>query len=83
MLFVKDATTRNEALSRIFWLLAADEDSKNYLPKITTLQDKTLNSACHLKIVYDINKNRNTQHYYEVIKKGTQIRFFNIFLFTF
>lgn len=66
---MKDGITRNEALSRILWLLTAQENHKDFLPKINSLQDKTLNAVCQLKTVYDINKNRNTQHYYEVTKK--------------
>lgn len=67
MLFAKDAAIRSEGISRILWLLALQEDARDLIPKMSQLQDKNLQSICQLKIVYDVNKNRNTQHYYEVI----------------
>lgn len=63
---MEDAAIRNEAITRILWLLSAQENSKDLLPKINSLEDKTLISVCHSKIVYNVNKNRNIQHYYEV-----------------
>lgn len=66
ILFSKDAEDRNEAVSRICWLLSLQENSRDLLPKLNSVHDRILNSACQLRIVYDVNKNRSNQHYYEV-----------------
>lgn len=71
-MFAKDSTIRNEAISRIIWLLALQEEAKSFLPKLANLQDQNLNSICMLRIVYDVNKNRNTNHYYEVYTEKKQ-----------
>lgn len=83
LLFANDATIRNEAISRICWLLASQEGARDLLPKLSNLQDKALASVCQLRLVYDVNKNRNTQHYYEVRQIRIRSSTICIFVVTF
>ncbi|KAJ8927426.1 hypothetical protein NQ314_020096, partial [Rhamnusium bicolor] len=64
-LFANDAYLRDEAFSRIYWLMASQENSREMLPKFNTLYDKALANVCHLKRVVDVNKVRYTEHFYQ------------------
>ncbi|KAJ8948142.1 hypothetical protein NQ318_009229 [Aromia moschata] len=65
LLFSNDAYLRDEAFSRICWLLASQEKSREMLPKFNTLYDTALANVCRLKRVVDINKVRYTEHFYQ------------------
>lgn len=66
MLFNEDNAIRDETVSRLCWLLASQGDSRDLLPRINNLFDKSLSLCCQIKHVYDINKVQATQHYYQV-----------------
>ncbi|XP_074031734.1 rotatin homolog anastral spindle 3 isoform X2 [Leptinotarsa decemlineata] len=65
LLFTDDAYLREEAFSRVCWLLSSQENSREMLPKVNTLYDTSLAGVCRLKKVVDINKMRRTEHFYQ------------------
>lgn len=67
LLFSKESYFRDEGFSRICWLLTAQENSRELLPKFNMVYDTTLSNVCCLKLVMDINKSRFTDHFYQVI----------------
>ncbi|KAI4460708.1 rotatin [Holotrichia oblita] len=65
LLFSADGSIRDEAVSRICWLLASQGDNRDLLPRINNLLDKSLSMSCQIKHVYDLNKMQTNQHYYQ------------------
>ncbi|CAH0554508.1 unnamed protein product [Brassicogethes aeneus] len=65
LLFSKDDTSRDEAYSRICWLLATQDDAKATLPRLNGLYDKALSNVCRQPKIVDLNKSRMTQHFYQ------------------
>jgi hypothetical protein len=66
ILFGYESATREEAFSRLCWLLASQTDSREMLPRLNNLHDKALPNACQIQRLLDVNKNRTTQHFYQV-----------------
>ncbi|XP_018573187.1 rotatin [Anoplophora glabripennis] len=64
-LFAKETYLREEAFSRICWLLTSQKNSGDLLPKFNTVYDTALANVCYLKTVVDINKTRFTDHFYQ------------------
>lgn len=67
ILFCADAQARDEAVSRLCWVLASQDNAAKLLPRLNNLHDKMLASACQVLRPIDLNRNRNTQHFYQVI----------------
>lgn len=67
-LFLDDPCLREEAFSRICWLLSSQEKSRELLPGFNTLYDTSLAGICKIKKVLDVNKIRRTEHFYQVRK---------------
>lgn len=74
MLYSNDGAVREEAFSRLCWLLGTQKNSRDLLPRLSSLysNNKSLMNACQLKRVVDLNnKTRNShninQHFYQVI----------------
>ncbi|XP_031350383.1 rotatin isoform X3 [Photinus pyralis] len=65
LLFVGDSLAREEAVSRLCWLLTTQTNSRNLLPRMNSLRDKALSKACHVQRVADINRERPAQHFYQ------------------
>ncbi|XP_066247682.1 rotatin [Euwallacea similis] len=66
LLFADNSTLRDEAFSRLCWLLAKQENSRDVLPKFNTIFDKAMSNACCIKrAVVDINKMRKSEHFYQ------------------
>ncbi|XP_044270747.1 rotatin isoform X1 [Tribolium madens] len=65
LLFTDESQVREEAFSRLCWLLAAQTDSKEMLPRLNNLYDKALPNVCQIQRLFDVNKNRTTQHFYQ------------------
>ncbi|XP_066146267.1 rotatin isoform X2 [Euwallacea fornicatus] len=66
LLFADNSTLRDEAFSRLCWLLAKQENSRDILPKFNTIFDKAMSNACCIKrVVVDINKLRKSEHFYQ------------------
>ncbi|XP_060527472.1 rotatin [Cylas formicarius] len=65
LLFSKESFLREEAFSRICWLMARQENSRELLPKFNTVFDKALAGACRMRTIVDINKIRNSDHFYQ------------------
>lgn len=67
-LFLEDATVRDEAFSRLCWLLSSQENCREFLPKVNMLYDNTIASVCLPKTQIDVNKaGRGNSHFYQVI----------------
>lgn len=69
LLFIDDSLTREEAVSRLCWLMGLQKDSRDLLPRLNNLQDKTLGSVCQLTRITDVNKVRPSQHFYQVNRR--------------
>ncbi|KAL1501895.1 hypothetical protein ABEB36_007134 [Hypothenemus hampei] len=65
LLFNKDSLIRDEAFSRLCWLLAKQENCRDYLPKFNTIYDKALSNVCNIKSTVDVNKLRKSEHFYQ------------------
>ncbi|RZC42072.1 rotatin [Asbolus verrucosus] len=65
VLFGPDVLMREEAFSRLCWLLASQTDSRDMLPRLNNLYDKALPNVCQIQRIFDINKNRTAQHFYQ------------------
>ncbi|XP_030750028.1 rotatin [Sitophilus oryzae] len=65
LLYAKDAYLRNEAFSRLCWLIACQENSRELLPKFNTIYDKGFANVCQIKKILDINKIRKSEHFYQ------------------
>lgn len=66
-LFLDDAPIREEAFSRLCWLLSSQENCRDYLPKMNMLYDNTIACACFPKAQSDVNKGRKgNDHFYQV-----------------
>ncbi|KAK5645259.1 hypothetical protein RI129_006559 [Pyrocoelia pectoralis] len=65
LLFTSDNLTREEAVSRLCWLLTTQTNSRSLLPRLNSLKDKVLSKACHVQRIADINKERPAQHFYQ------------------
>ncbi|GJQ85225.1 hypothetical protein Trydic_g13065 [Trypoxylus dichotomus] len=65
LLFSEDSSVRDEAVSRLCWFLASQGDTRDLLPRINNLFDKSLGLCCQIRHVYDLNKVQATQHYYQ------------------
>ncbi|CAH1155943.1 unnamed protein product [Phaedon cochleariae] len=64
-LFSEEVYLREEAFSRISWLISSQEKSREMLPRFNTLYDSSLSTVCRLKKVVDVNKSRRTEHFYQ------------------
>lgn len=66
-LFLEDVALRDEAFSRLCWLLSSQPNSRYFLPKVNMMYDNSIASACLPKTLPDINKVRRGQdHFYQV-----------------
>ncbi|KAF5272203.1 hypothetical protein FQA39_LY01285 [Lamprigera yunnana] len=65
LLFVNDKITREEALSRLLWILTLQKDSRDLLPRLNSLQNKVLNNILHIQKPSDINRDRSSQQFYQ------------------
>lgn len=66
ILFAKDHQVRSEAASRLSWMLASQPNSKGLLPRFNNLQDRMVANSLLCSYAVDVNKCRNTDHYYQV-----------------
>ncbi|XP_056634769.1 rotatin-like isoform X1 [Diorhabda sublineata] len=64
-LFLDDPHWKEEAFSRICWLLSSQENARELLPGFNTLYDTSLTGICKVKKIVDINKFRRTDHFYQ------------------
>lgn len=66
-LFIEDVALRDEAFSRLCWLLSSQQNCREFLPKVNMLYDNSLASACLPKVPPDVNKvRRGNDHFYQV-----------------
>ncbi|KAK9883541.1 hypothetical protein WA026_001716 [Henosepilachna vigintioctopunctata] len=66
LLFSKEELVREEAFSRLCWMLALQNNSKKFLPHLNNINDKTLPNLCQmLKKTFDVNKLRNSERFYQ------------------
>lgn len=65
-LFNHDGNIREEAFSRLCWLLASQHDSREMLPRLNNLYDKALPNVCQCQRILDINRIRVVHHFYQV-----------------
>lgn len=65
LLFVDDKIAREEAVSRLLWLLSTQYSNKEYLPRLNNINDKSLSYVCQIKRLYDFNKTRSTNNLYQ------------------
>lgn len=66
-LFLEDVALRDEAFSRLCWLLSSQENCRDYLPKLNMLYDNSIACACLPKTPVDVNKVRKgNDHFYQV-----------------
>ncbi|CAH1122246.1 unnamed protein product [Ceutorhynchus assimilis] len=65
LLFCKDSTLRYEAYSRICWLLLAQEDAREMLPKFDTIYNEELSNAFNIEKTLDVNKMKRSVHLYQ------------------
>lgn len=66
LLFTRNNIVKEEAISRLCWILSTDTDARDMLPRLHNLRHKTLTSICELKFPLDINKVRNGHQFYQV-----------------
>jgi hypothetical protein len=67
LLFCSDPLTREEALSRITWLMAREERAYEKLPDFSSLRGLLLNSVCLTDRPVDLGHSRIKQHFYQVM----------------
>lgn len=66
-LFLEDAALRDEAFSRLCWLLSSQKNCRDFLPKVNMLYDNSIASVCLPKTTTDVNKVRRANgHFYQV-----------------
>lgn len=65
LLYTEESLLREEAFSRLCWLLATQPNSRQTLPRLNNLYDKALANICTKQIQFDVNKFRQTQHFYQ------------------
>ncbi|CAG9829728.1 unnamed protein product [Diabrotica balteata] len=65
ILFLDDSVWREEAFSRICWLLSSQDNFRELLPGFNTLYDTSLTGICKIKKMVDVNKIRRTEHFYQ------------------
>ncbi|XP_076250090.1 rotatin homolog anastral spindle 3 isoform X2 [Rhynchophorus ferrugineus] len=65
LLYSRDSQLRDEAFSRLCWLMASQENSREFLPKLNTIYDKALSNIFSIKNITDINKIGKTEHFYQ------------------
>jgi hypothetical protein len=71
LLFCGDPLTREEAVSRITWLMAREERAYEKLPDFSSLRGVLLNSVCLTDRPVDLGLRRIQNHFYQVqIKYG-------------
>lgn len=69
-LFLDDAAIRDEAFSRLCWLLSSQPNSREFLPKMNMLYESAIGNACLPKAPIDVNKaRRGKDHFYQVSYK--------------
>ncbi|CAG9862356.1 unnamed protein product [Phyllotreta striolata] len=64
-LFLEDPSLRDEAFSRICWLLSSQEKARELLPGFNALYDTSLVGIFRSKKMLDLNKMRRTEHFYQ------------------
>lgn len=66
-LFLEDVAVRDEAFSRLCWLLSSQDNCRELLPKVNMLYDNSIACVCMPKQLQDVNKlRRGNNHFYQV-----------------
>lgn len=65
-LFNKNTDIRNEAVSRLYWLLTTEKNSNKKIPKIKTLEDRSLSNIFQFDYMIDITKTKTASQFYQV-----------------
>lgn len=57
---------RDEAFSRLCWLLAQQENARTLLPRLNNINDKILANICQITLAsFDVNKSKSTDRFYQ------------------
>ncbi|KAL3273445.1 hypothetical protein HHI36_014889 [Cryptolaemus montrouzieri] len=66
LLFSPEDLVRDEAFCRLCWILSTQDNSKNLLPRLNNINDKSLSNICYISPKsYDINKSRSVDRFYQ------------------
>lgn len=68
LLFCNDPLTREEAVSRLTWLMTREERAYEKLPDFSSLRGLLLNSVCLTDRPVDLGYRGMQQHFYQVEK---------------
>jgi hypothetical protein len=70
LLFCSDPLTREDAVSRITWLMAREDRAYEKLPDFSSLRGRLLNSVCLTDRPVDLGRRRMKQQFYQVTTPG-------------
>ncbi|XP_044758408.1 rotatin [Coccinella septempunctata] len=66
LMYSPEDLVRDEAFSRLCWLLAQQENSKELLPRLNNVNDKILSNICQISpAVFDVNKSKSSERFYQ------------------
>ncbi|KAK4876162.1 hypothetical protein RN001_012584 [Aquatica leii] len=65
LLYVHDRIIHEEALSRLLWILTSQHNSHDLLPRLNSLQNKSLSNIFCIQKTVTVNKGRSTQQFYQ------------------